>query len=69
MMVLTGCVRKDILVMQPDSSALIVRAKGWVELSLYDPVSGEMVLYGKVDAEEYVGWTLHKYDWSRVLPR
>ena len=55
----------DIIVLQPDSPVAIAQAKGkYVRLMAYSKARKKLVHVGWVPAEEYVGWTLTKYDWE-----
>lgn len=67
---MTGCtmggLSAETLVKHPDTPMLVSRAKGTVEVMVYDRASNEMVIFGEIDASDLEGWTLTKYDWGRV---
>lgn len=64
-----GCAiaRPDTIVKHPDAPMLIVEARGWVYVAIYDTTENRLVEYGWVDVSRLDGWTVHKYDWGRVV--
>lgn len=61
-MLSAGCVRKDVLVKQPDSPMLLVEVRGKVLVAVYDEQTNTLVQYGWVVPE--AGWTISKFDWE-----
>ena len=64
---LAGCVVKDPFVMHPDSPVLIQSGRGSVAIAIYDRESNTLVGQGTVNLADYVGWTIHKYDWDAYI--
>lgn len=66
-LLLAGCVSKDPFVMHPDSPVLIQSGRGTVTIAIYDRESNTLVGQGTVNLADYVGWTIHKYDWDAYI--
>lgn len=60
---LVAC-KSDILVAHPDAPMLIIESKGRARVAVYDKETKSLVDLGWVEVPE--GWTVSKYDWSRV---
>ena len=67
LLILSGCSlwTPTPIIKHPDAPMLIMKSKGKALVALYDKENNEMIEYGWVKIPE--AWTLHKYDWEKIL--
>lgn len=69
MSTLMGCggLQRTSLVKHPDSPMLIQDVRsGSVKVAVWDSATKTMVEYGWVSLSDFRGWTITKFDWSKV---
>lgn len=66
----SGCIVKpDVVVTAPDSPVVIVEARGYVKVMSYSKERARLVDPRWIEVDEYVAWTLTKYDWEARAER
>ncbi len=62
-----GCSATHTQTVSPDASLLITGERwGSFTVAAFNHETGQLDEVGRVRAGDFVGWTLHKFDWNTV---